>query len=72
MRIYTVSNDDGYSQEFYNLNEAKKAMKEHKAKGFIISIRSNGDWEPVGEIKLKGNNASKLCGATKQTKLNYN
>ena len=47
-------------------------MKEHNAKGFITVVRSNGDWEPMGEIKLKGCNASMLAGATKQTTNNYN
>lgn len=72
MRIYTVSNDQGYCEEFYSLSAAKKAMKEHNAKGFITVIRSNGDWEPMGEIKLKGSNASMLAGATRQTTCNYN
>ena len=72
MRIYTVSNEQGYHEEFYSLPTAKKAMKEHNAKGFITAVRSNGDWEPMGEIKLKGSNASMLTGATKQTTSNYN
>ena len=72
MRIYSVSNDQGYHEDFYNLPAAKKAMKEHNAKGFITVVRSNGNWEPMGEIKLKGSNASMLAGATKQTTYNYN
>lgn len=72
MRIYSVSNDQGYHEDFYSLSAAKKAMKEHNAKGFITAVRSNGDWEPMGEIKLKGSNASMLTGATKQTNSNYN
>lgn len=72
MRIYTVSNEQGYYEEFYSLPVAKKAMKEHNAKGFITAVRSNGDWESIGEIKLKGSNASMLVGATKQTISNYN
>ena len=72
MRIYTVSNDQGYREDFYNLPAAKKAMKEHNAKGFITAVSSNGDWEPMGEIKLKGSNASMLAGATKQNTNNYN
>lgn len=72
MRIYTVSNGQDYCEDFYNLSAAKKAMKEHNAKGFITAVRSNGDWEPMGEIKLKGSNASMLAGATKQTTSNYN
>lgn len=72
MRIYSVSNEQGYNEEFYSLPAAKKAMKEHNAKGFITAVRSNGDWEPMGEIKLKGSNASMLAGATKQTTNSYN
>lgn len=33
MTIYHVFNDKGYSEEFYSLTAAKKAMKEHNAKG---------------------------------------
>ena len=72
MRIYSVSNGQDYCEDFYSLPAAKKAMKEHNAKGFITVVRSNGDWEPMGEIKLKGSNASMLAGATKQTTNNYN
>ncbi len=72
MRIYTVTDGQDYHEDFYNLAAAKKAMKEHNAKGYITVVRSNGDWEPMGEIKLKGSNASILAGATKQTICNYN
>ena len=71
MRIYTVSNGQDYCEEFYNLSAAKKAMKEHNAKGFITVVRSNGDWEPMGEIKLKGSNASMLVGETTQPIRHY-
>ena len=60
MRIYSVSNNEGYSEQFHSLTAAKKAMKEHNARGFITKVFSNGDWEPMGEIKLSGSNASKL------------
>ena len=72
MRNYSVSNGQDYREDFYSLPAAKKAMKEHNAKGFITVVRSNGDWEPIGEIKIKGSNASMLAGATKQTTSNYN
>ena len=72
MRIYSVSNGQDYREDFYSLPAAKKAMKEHNAKGFITVVRSNGDWEPMRKIKLKGSNASMLAGATKQTTSNYN
>ena len=72
MWFYSVSHGLVYLEDFYSLPAAKKAMKEHNAKGFITVVRSNGDWEPMGEIKLKGSNASMLAGATKQTTSNYN
>lgn len=72
MRIYSVSNNEGYSEQFHSLTAAKKAMKEHNARGFITWVGRNGEWEPMGEIILKGSNASMLAGATKQTKANYN
>ena len=72
MRISSASNAQDYREDFYSLLAAKKAMKDHNAKGFITVVRSNGDWEPIGEIKLKGSNASMLAGATKQTTSNYN
>lgn len=71
MKVYTVSNDQGYCEDFYNLSEAKKAMVEHNAKGFITKVWSNGDWEPAGEIKLKGSNKTLFQGATKQKVENY-
>ena len=72
MRIYSVSNGQDYREDFYSLSAAKTAMKESDAQGFITVVRSNGDWEPMGEIKLKGSNGSMLAGATKQTTNNYN
>ena len=72
MRIYSVSNNEGYSEQFSSLTAAKKAMKEHNARGFITWVGRNGEWESIGEIMLKGCNASMLAGATKQTKANYN
>ena len=70
MKIYTVKNDKGYNEEFYNLNEAKKAMKENDAKGFITKVYANGDWEFCGEITLKGSNKSFIAN-TRQTKESY-
>jgi hypothetical protein len=71
MKQYTVvNNETGYNEDFYNLQSAKKAMKENNAKGFITEIRSNGDWINCGEIKLKGSNKTFVTN-TKQTKMNY-
>ena len=71
MKVYTVSNEQGYEETFYDLRAAKKAMIEHNAKGFITKVWSNGDWEPAGEIKLKGSNKTLFQGATKQKVKNY-
>lgn len=43
MKIYTVVNDEtGYFEEFHNLTDAKKAMREHNASGSITKVWSNG------------------------------
>lgn len=57
MTIYKVQNEEtGYFAEFGTLRAAKAAMKEHNAEGWIEKIWANGDWENLGEIKLKGHN----------------
>lgn len=72
MKIYTVINRDAdYQEEFTNLIEAKKAMREHNAKGFITKVWSNGDWENLGEIKLKSSNKTFVAN-TRQIKPSYN
>ena len=36
MKIYTVVNEEqGYNEDFTTLTNAKKAMKEHNARGYI-------------------------------------
>ena len=71
MKIYNVVNrETNYCEDFYNLNDAKKAMKENNAKGYIYKIYSNGDFESCGEIKLKGNNKTFVAN-TRQKKVNY-
>lgn len=71
MKIYEVINSEtGYQERFYKLNEAKKAMKEHHARGFITKIWGNGDFEPCGEIQLKGNNKTFVAN-TCQKKESY-
>ncbi len=71
MKVYTVVNrSDNYCEDFYNLTEAKKAMKEHNAKGYIYKIYSNGDFVNCGEITLKGNNKTFIANS-KQTTKNY-
>ena len=56
MKLYTVANKEvNYYEEFYNLTSAKKAMKEHNAKGYIYKIYSNENFYSL-EIaeKIKG------------------
>ena len=71
MKIYTVENQEsGYRDEFTSLTEAKKAMREHDARGFITKVWANGDWEPMGEIKLNGSNKT-MCANCRQKKAGY-
>lgn len=71
MKIYTVENQEsGYRDEFTSLTEAKKAMREHDAQGFITKVWANGDWGPMGEIKLNGSNKT-MCANCRQKKAGY-
>lgn len=57
MKVYLVSNPEiKYNEEFYSLPAAKKAMKEHNAKGYIYKFYSNGTMVQCGEIKLNTTN----------------
>ena len=72
MKIYNTSYklDDGTyeSETFYNLTDAKKWMKERPGStGTITKVWGNGDWEPCGEITLKGSNAVKMSNQTTAT-----
>lgn len=72
MKVYTVINRAAdYQEEFTSLTEAKKAMREHNAKGFITKIWRNGDWENLGEIQLKSSNKTFVAN-TRQTTKSYN
>lgn len=70
MKIYTVINrETGYSEEFSRVSNAKKAMKEHNAMGFVTWVnRRTGDWEVLGEIELKGSNKTALVHNGKLTR----
>lgn len=69
MRIYHVSNKEtGFSEEFFSLAAAKKAMREHNATGSITKVYSNGDWVPCGEIKLQGSNKTFIANSRQTTK----
>ena len=70
MKVYNVINrETGYSEEFSRVSDAKKAMKKHNARGFVTWIdRRTGDWEPLGEIELNGNNKTALVNKGKLTR----
>ena len=71
MKVYTVINrSENYCEDFYNLTEAKKAMKEHNAKGYIYKIYANGDFENCGEIILNGSNKTFIANSKQKVK-NY-
>ena len=71
MKTYDVINrETGYHETFHSLPAAKKAMKENNARGFITKIWSYGDWEPMGEIKLAGQNKT-FAANTRQEKPSY-
>lgn len=71
MKVYTVINrSENYCEDFYNLTKAKKAMKEHNAKGYIYKIYANGDFENCGEIVLKGSNKTFIANSKQKVK-NY-
>lgn len=71
MKIYTVTNGKDFKKDFYNLSDAKKAMVEHNAKGYIQKVYSSGDWVNCGEINLGGRNSTLVQGATRQNIANY-
>lgn len=69
MKIYIVVNrEEGYNEEFYNLIEAKKAMKEHNAKGYIYKFYSNGTMVQCGEISLSKSNKTFAANSRQQVK----
>ena len=71
MKAYHVINREaGYREEYYSLSEAKASMRRNSAKGYIVSIRANGDWIPCGQIKLGGSNKTFIAN-TRQQKAAY-
>lgn len=63
------------SETFYKLVNAKKRMKEllaegHNVVGTKTKVYANGEWEPCGEITLKGSNKTFVAN-TKQAKAGY-
>ena len=57
MTIYYVGDKD-----FTSLAEAKKEMRRTGKKGEKVKVWANGDWEPCGEILLKGSNRWHIVG----------
>lgn len=69
MKVYLIVNEEeNYNEEFYNLTSAKKAMKEHNAKGYIYKIYSNGDMVSCGEIAIKSNNKTFIANSKQNIK----
>jgi hypothetical protein len=69
MKIYIVVNrEEGYNEEFYNLTEAKNAMKEHNAKGYIYKFYSNGTMVQCGEISLGKSNKTFVANTSQIVK----
>lgn len=63
------------SKSFFTVSEAKKHMKAllaqgHECQGTKTKIYANGDFEPAGEITLKGSNKTFMAN-TRQTKPGY-
>ena len=68
---YVNEKGEEQSQTFYNLTKAKSFMKEHSGStGVIYKTWSNGDFECVGVITLKGTNKTFVAN-TKQKQNSY-
>lgn len=72
MKQYIVKHTDGTTEEFFTLTSAKAAMRQDKGStGVIYKIWSNGDFECLGSISLKGDNRIFVAN-TRQTTKSYN
>ena len=72
MKQYIVNHTDGTTEEFYNLNSAKSAIRQDKGStGVIYKTWSNGDFEYLGPINIKGDNKTFVAN-TRQTTKSYN
>ena len=58
MTIYYVGEN-----QYPSLTEAKAEMKRTGLTGSKVKVWANGDWEPCGEIKLRGSNRCHIVGA---------
>lgn len=76
MTIYTTFDKTIQERkEFYNVSSAKKWMRErikmgHDVTGSKTKLWANGEWEPMGKIKLNGINKVFIANAG-MTKANY-
>ena len=57
MTLYFVG-----EKEFTSLSAAKAEMKRAGKPGEKVKVWANGDWEPCGEITLKGFNRCHIVG----------
>ena len=58
MTIYYVG-----EKEFTSLSAAKAEMKKTGEAGSKVKVWANGEWEPCGEITLRGSNKIRIVGA---------
>lgn len=72
MTIYSITWEENGTRHYerrHTLTEAKKIMRQHPgAKGTKTKVWSNGDWEPMGEIKLTGSNKSFIANSPRNMK----
>lgn len=58
MTIYYVG-----EEQYTSLTAAKAEMKRTGLSGHKVKVWGDGEWEPMGEIKLKGSNRNHIVGA---------
>ena len=69
MTLYIViNNETGYYEEFTILTAAKKAMREHNARGSKWKLYNNGDEVDCGEITLTGSNKTYIANSPRNMK----
>lgn len=78
MKQYNVySKKAEFCDVYRSLKAAKDKIKELIKQGFddvtrsITKVWNNGEWEPMGEITLKGSNKT-YCANTRQKVKSYN
>ena len=78
MKQYSVyCKSANFSEVYFTLTSAKKAMRElirkghEDVRGSITKIWSNGDWENLGKINLNGSNRTFVANTRQKTR-SYN